>query len=108
MLRSVYEDSQTSEGSAQQELDKYLDSIEGKITQLTNRIQEFWDTTIDSDAVKTIVDVLSNIVQLGTELMDIFGPMPVLVTGIVTALNKFTGGGRAKNFICYHKKVNYR
>ena len=29
MLRSVYEDSQTSEGSAQQELDKYLDSIEG-------------------------------------------------------------------------------
>ena len=30
MLRSVYEDSQTSEGSAQQELDAYLDSIEGE------------------------------------------------------------------------------
>lgn len=30
MLRSVYEDSQNSAGSAQEELDKYLDSIEGE------------------------------------------------------------------------------
>ena len=30
MLRSVYEDSQNSVGSAQEELDKYLDSIEGE------------------------------------------------------------------------------
>jgi len=34
MLEEVYEASKDSTGSAQQELDKYLDSITGKVTKL--------------------------------------------------------------------------
>lgn len=110
MLRSVYEDSQNSAGSAEEELSKYLDSIEGKINNLTNRIQEFWYTAIDSDAVKGVVDLLTQIVQLGTAIVDTFGSIPLLVTGITAGISKFTGlklfsGGRAKN--CSIKKVNY-
>ena len=108
MLRSVYKESQNSEGSAQKELDAYLDSIDGKIAQLTNRIQEFWYTTISSDVVKDFVDILSELVSLATEFVDTFTPLPIIIGGALAALNKFTGGGRAKNFICYYKKVNYR
>jgi hypothetical protein len=38
MLRDVYESSLNSQGSAQHELDIYLDSIEGKTTQITNNL----------------------------------------------------------------------
>lgn len=115
MLRNVFEDSQTSEGSAQEELDKYLESIDGRINRLTNNIQEFWTTAIDSDAVKIVVDTLSNIVQLGTEIVDTFGSIPILFTGVLAGISKFanlkmfTGGGRAKNIplICSIKEVNY-
>jgi len=34
MLEEVYESSKKSAGSAQQELDKYLDSITGKVAKL--------------------------------------------------------------------------
>lgn len=103
MLRNVFEDSQNSAGSAEEELSKYLDSIDGKINKLTNRIQEFWYTAIDSDAVKIVVDFLTVLVQLGTEIVNTFESIPIVITGIVAAFSKlsglklFSGGGRAKN-----------
>lgn len=104
MLRNVFEDSQNSAGSAQQELEKYLDSIEGKINTLTNNVQEFWATVIDSDMVKTILDVLSNMVSFATDFVDIIGTAPIVITAITTAFDKisginlFSGGGRAKKY----------
>lgn len=72
-----------------------------KIQRLTNSIQEFWFTAIDSDAVKIIVDFLNNLVNLGTEIVDTFGSIPILLTGITAGISKFAGlnlfsGGRAK------------
>lgn len=115
MLRNVFKDSQNSAGSADEELSKYTDSIEGRINKLTNRIQEFWSTAIDSDAVKLVVDVLTGLVQIGTTLIDTFGSIPIAITGVVAAISKFTdtnifnkiGGGRAKINACDIKKVNY-
>ena len=84
-----------------------------RIQKLTNSIQEFWFTAIDSDAVKIIVDFLNNLVNLGTEIVDTFGSIPVLVTGVVAAISKFSGanlfsGGRAKNIIILGKLINHR
>lgn len=108
MLRSVYEDSQTSEGSAQEELDKYLDSIEGKIQKLNNSIQEFWFNFIDSDAVKWFIDFLTNAVDLGTQLVKTLGSVPTLVGAVASVLSvkniaQGNSGGRAKKcalFFC--------
>lgn len=98
MLRSVFEDSQNSAGSAQQELEKYLDSIEGKINTLTNNVQEFWATFIDTDIVKGFLDFLTNGISLATQLVDTLGTIPTIIGAISAGIAIKNGGGRAKKY----------
>ena len=80
LLEDVYKTSQNSSGSAQNELNAYLDSIEGKMTQLENRAQEFWYKVIDSDTIKNGITLLTNLLEIGTKLVDTFGLLPSIVT----------------------------
>lgn len=102
MIKEAYETAQNADGSAQEELESQLQSIEGRIARLTNQIQEFWYTFIDSDAVKVVIDFLTTLVSLATEFVDTIGAFPIIMTTIVAAISKFsgaklfTGGGRAK------------
>lgn len=97
MLRSVYEDAQNSEGSAEQELQKYLDSIDGKIAQLQNRVQEFWSKVIDSEVIKNGIDLLTTLVKGATDFVDTIGVLPTLFTGIGAAFS-FKNVGRDKMY----------
>lgn len=108
MLRSVYEDSQDSAGSAQQELDAYLDSIEGKITKLTNSVQEFWNTFIDTDIVKDAIELLTNLMNLLTNFVDKIGSLGSLATVISAIFSIKNGGGRAKIFMVLRKLIIHR
>ena len=56
ILQSAYIDSQNSEGSAQEELDKYLESIEGKMQKFRNATQELASDLLSSDLIKFFVD----------------------------------------------------
>ena len=87
MLRSVYEDAQNSEGSAEQELNSYLDSIDGKIAQLENRAQEFWFKLIDSETIKNGIDLLTTLVKGATDFVDTVGLLPTILTGIGAGLS---------------------
>ena len=112
MIKEAYETAQNAEGSAQEELNAYMESIDGKIAQLTNRIQQFWATAINSDSIKDIVDALTVIVEKATEFIDTIGLAPIGIAAITAALLKltgikvFSGGGRVKN-ICCIMGVNY-
>ena len=89
MLRSVYQDAQNSSGSAQKELDSYLDSIDGRMTQLENRAQEFWYKVIDSDTIKNGITLLTDLLELGTNIVDTFGVLPTIMAGAgITAFVK--------------------
>ena len=102
MLRSVYEDAQNSEGSAEQELQKYLDSIDGKIAQLQNRVQEFWSKVIDSEVIKNGIDLLTTLVKGATDFVDTIGVLPTLLTGIGAALSfKNVGGSKMYDLILF-------
>ena len=102
MLRSVYEDAQNSEGSAEQELQKYLDSIDGKIAQLQNRVQEFWTKVIDSEVIKNGIDLLTTLVKGATDFVDVIGVLPTLLTGIGAALSfKNVGGSKMYDLILF-------
>ena len=79
MLEDVYNASQRSQGSAQRELDTYLDSIEAKFAKLQNRLQELAYTSINSDFIKTIVDGLTKAVELATKLVDVIGVLPTVL-----------------------------
>ncbi len=98
MLRSVYEDAQNSEGSATEELNKYLDSIDGKIAQLQNRAQEFWTKVIDSEAIKNGIDLLTTLVKGATDFVDKVGTLPTLLTAIGAALSFKNVGGNKMHF----------
>lgn len=103
MIREVYETAQNADGSAQEELESQLQSIEGRIARLTNQIQEFWFSFIDTDAVKTIVDFLTTLVSLATDLVDTLGSVPTLIGAITAGLSikgsiTGNGGGRAKKY----------
>lgn len=66
VIGEVIESAENAEGSALKENEAFLDSIEGKIQQFTNEVQEFWYNLISSDTVKAIIDV-------GTTIVDVIG-----------------------------------
>ena len=100
MLRSVYESSQNSEGSAYEELDKYLDSVDGRMTKLSNAGQNFWDKTINTDALKSSISLVTALVNGAAKLVDTFGLLPSLATAFITALStQGVGKHRLSNLV---------
>ena len=95
ILKDVYESSQDSDGSAQQELDKYLDSIEGKVEQFKNEAQEFWYNLISSDAIKLVVDMGTIAVDWIGNIVGALGELGVAITAITTAftIKSISNGG---------------
>lgn len=87
MLKAVYEDVQNSDGSAQKELDSYLSSIDGKMAKLQNRTQEFWSVAINTDSVKSGIDMITGLVSGVTSLVDALGLIPTAMAGVSGALS---------------------
>lgn len=75
MLRSVYQSSQLSQGSAEEELSKYKDSISGHIAELQNQWQMAWANTANRDQINFFVD-------LGTSIMELVNQVGLLQTAI--------------------------
>ena len=94
MLRDVFESSQDSYGSAQHELDIYLDSVEGKMNQLQNRIQELASTAVDSDFLKGVIDGLTKILELANSIVKTFGTLPTILGAVGGILMQKNGLGR--------------
>ena len=57
-----------AEGSALRENETQLDSIEGKIAQFKNELQIFWNSLIDSEWIKQIVDLGTGLLQIINKL----------------------------------------
>ena len=83
-LEAVKKSSENAQGSAANELNSYLDSIDGKMAQLENRGQEFWFKLIDSDAIKNGISLLTSLINLATKFVDTIGAVPTLFAGIST------------------------
>ena len=80
-LEAVKKSSEEAMGSAQKELDKFLDSIDGKLLSLSNSAQEFWFKIIDSDVIKGGIDALNMLLKLSTGLVDTLGALPTIGLG---------------------------
>lgn len=102
MLRSVYEDAQNSEGSAEKELNSYLDSVDGKFQQLQNRTQEFWYNVIDTTTVKSVLDFTTNLTEGASKFFKLVEKhLPTVLGAIATIIASNKSGGliRLINFI---------
>lgn len=102
MLRSVYEDAQNSEGSAEKELNSYLDSVNGKFQQLQNRTQEFWYNVIDTTTVKSVLDFTTDLTEGASKFFKLVEKhLPTILGAIATIIASNKSGGliRLINFI---------
>jgi TP901 family phage tail tape measure protein len=92
-LEAVRKSSEEAFGSAEKELDKYLDSIDGRLQQLTNKAQELASVAIDDDLIKNGITLATKFLDLVTNIVDKMGLIPTLATGIGAALS-FKNVGR--------------
>lgn len=70
-----------SEGSAMQENARYMDSIEGRISQLKSTFQEFSTTLINTDFVKGIVSGAQQVLEVLNQIVSTIGAIPPLLAG---------------------------
>lgn len=76
-----------SVGSAMEENEKYMNSIQGKVAALNSEFQKFWTEGISSNSVKRIVEFGTGILKLVNDL----GGLPTILTAIVGIIATLKG-----------------
>ena len=84
-VEKAIEASANSAGSALKENERYLDSIQGKIDQFTNALQTMWINALDSDLVKDIVEIGTELIRL----IDKIGLLPSVLGGVFIYFTAF-------------------
>lgn len=91
-VQSAYEASVNAAGSAMTEQERWLDSIQAKQQQLSAAFQEFSTTAINSDFAKGLLDFGTDSLEVITQLIDSFGVLNTLVSGL-GIVQGIKGGG---------------
>lgn len=78
-VEKVIETSVNSQGSALEENERWLDSIEGKTYQFTNALETMWSNMLNSEVIKGFID-------FGTTMIKFLDTVPGKVTAVVAAL----------------------
>lgn len=81
-VQKAYEASKNSEGSAQQEQDRWMDSIEAKQQQFASQFQKFSNDFVSSDLVKGAIDTGSGALGFLDSAIQKFGALKTLVGGV--------------------------
>lgn len=71
-----------SSGSAQQEQERWLDSMEAKTQQLEAAFQSLSNTALNSDFLKNIIDLGTNTVEVFDKIIDKIGTLPLVLGGL--------------------------
>lgn len=93
LLRNAYETSVNSAGTGMKELDVYTDSVNAKMQQLQNHLQELTAITIDSKWLKDLIDLGTKAVEVVTFLVDKFGGLSTILGTIGGILTQKMGLG---------------
>ena len=86
-IEEIASASANSAGSALEENEKYLDSINGKVAQLEATFQDLSQNVIDSELVKGFVDLGNGALKLVNFLAEIKALLPVIVAGFMSWKN---------------------
>lgn len=81
-IQKAYEATLNAEGSAQQEQDRWMQSMEAKIQQFRSQFQELSNTAFNSDFLKGAIDSGTNLLNVLTQIIDVGGAIPTLLTAI--------------------------
>lgn len=91
MIQDVYDTAEDSDGSALKENEKYLESIQGHLDQLTNKWQELWANELNRETINFFLDLAKS----ALEVVDAIGVLNLAFAGIggyffITGKNKDT------------------
>ena len=86
----MYSQALESEGSSLQANEIYMNSIEGKMKQLSESAMAFWQTFISSDVVKGGIDLLTNLIRALDGVQNKFGSSSLAIGGLTGAFMMFT------------------
>lgn len=107
-IDNVIADLDDAEGSALRENEAIVDSIDGRIKVLSATAEEFWQKFIDTDFVKNSVSLASDLLGLLTQIIDKFGTLPTIATGIGAAFSfknvgewNYISKFHSNNIICF-------
>lgn len=90
VLRNAFESAQNSAGSALNELNTHLESIQGHLDRFSAAFQTLWNNAINTDVLNFFIDLGTKILKL----VDNFGMIETAVTAIASILS-LKGVGRA-------------
>lgn len=82
-LEEAYKSAMQAEGSAYEENQKYLDSIQGRIDQFTNAWQTAWSNLLDDEIIKAFVSIGTKVIQLASK----FGELRSILFVVFSYLN---------------------
>ena len=88
-IQKAYQATQNSAGSAQEEQNKWLDSIEAKTNQVKSSLESLSTTIMNDKVVKFVIDNLTAIISGTDDLIKNITTLPVLLTAATTALLKY-------------------
>lgn len=92
----AYQTALNSEGSANKELEKYLDSINAKMNQFKATAEAMSIQILDSQFLKAAVDGGTKLFEVFNGLTEIFGSLPTLISIASAAMTAFgKNAGRA-------------
>ena len=94
-VQKAYQAALNSEGSAQQEQDRWLESIEAKEQQFKAAMQNFSTSFINSNIFKGLIDSGTSVLNVLTQIIDKFGALQTVIAS-VTAFKGITSF--VKNF----------
>lgn len=87
-LEEAYVSALNAEGSALQENEKYLDSIQGRIDLFNNSVQTMWQNTLDDEVIKWFIDLGTTLIKV----VDYLGLIKLAFIGLGTiAIKKYFG-----------------
>ena len=87
-----------AEGTAAEENEKYMNSMQGKINALTTSWQALSNTFLSSDFLKGLIDGGNTILTILDKVANTLGTLPTLITAVTAALS-FKNIGRTKMFV---------
>ncbi len=85
----AYNSALESSGSSYEEQNRFMDSIEGKMNQFSETLKSIWVDAINSDTIKTVVDLGTSSLEVFGKMSNTFGALPTTIGIATTALVLF-------------------
>lgn len=83
-----------SQGTLMEMNGKYADSLQGKLNTLTSAQQELYQTFVNTDGFKAMIDGFTGIINGATVVIDKFGAIPTVIATATAGFLSFNNAGK--------------